>query len=156
MATAEVLLLEKIEGLGAEGAKVNVRAGYARNFLLPKKKAIPVTHANHRQIEALLKRREVREKAELEAAKHLEAQLCALPIIFSVKTGVKGKMFGAITHADVLKRLHEADLKIDRKKLHMEAVRELGCHKAKIYLHPEVMVELPFEIVSENPIDRGE
>jgi large subunit ribosomal protein L9 len=156
MATAEILLLEKIDGLGAEGSKVTVRAGYARNFLLPRKKAIPVTHANRRQIEALLKRREAREKDELTEAKNLREQLLALSIVFSVKTGAKGKMFGAITHADLLERLHEAGFEIDRKKLHMDSVKELGRHQAEVRLHPEVVVELPFEIVSENPIEHDE
>jgi large subunit ribosomal protein L9 len=156
MATTEVLLLEKIDGLGTEGSQVTVRAGYARNFLWPRKKAIPITHANRRQIESLLKRREAREKDELAGAKSLQERLLALSIVFSVKTGAKGKMFGAITHADLLERLREAGLEIDRKKLHMDSMKELGCHKAKIRLHPEVVVELPFEIVSENPIERGE
>jgi large subunit ribosomal protein L9 len=154
MATVEILLLEKIEGLGAEGTKVSVRAGYARNFLLPRKKAVPVTRANHHQVEALLKRREIRESAELAAARELAAQLLALSIVFSVKTGVKGKMFGAITHADLLEHLLGAGFEIDRKKLHMEPIKELGRHKADIRLHPEVVIELHFEIVSENPIDR--
>jgi len=149
-------LLEKIEGLGAEGARVSVRAGYARNFLLPRKKAIPVTHANHRRIEALLKRREARENAELAAAKELQERLLALAIVFSVKTGARGKMFGAITQADLLGRLQEAGFAIDRKKFHMEPARELGRHKAEIRLHPEVTVELSFEIVSENPLEREE
>jgi large subunit ribosomal protein L9 len=69
---------------------------------------------------------------------------------------VKGKMFGAITQANLLERLLEAGFEIDRKKLHMEPIKELGRHKAEIRLHPEVVVELYFEIVSENPIDRGE
>ncbi|MDR2377202.1 MAG: 50S ribosomal protein L9 [Puniceicoccales bacterium] len=156
MATSEILLLEKVEGLGAEGAQVSVRAGYARNFLFPKKKAIPVTRANRRQIEALAKRREMRENAELASAKELRERILALSIVFSVKTGVKGKMFGAVTQADLLERLREAGLEIGRKKLHLEPVKELGPHRAELQLHPAVVFELPFEIVSENPLDRGE
>jgi large subunit ribosomal protein L9 len=59
-----------------------------------------------------------------------------------------------VTHADLLERLREAGLEIDRKKLHLEPVKELGPHRAELQLHPEVVFELPFEIVSENPLDR--
>lgn len=71
MAHTQVLLLKPINGLGAEGDTVTVRAGYARNFLLPRKLALPVTQANKKQVESLLRAREVREQKEFEEARAL-------------------------------------------------------------------------------------
>ena len=74
MANSEVLLLQPIKGLGAEGDTVTVRAGYARNFLLPRKQALPITQANKKHVESLLKARETREQKEFESARTLGEQ----------------------------------------------------------------------------------
>jgi len=75
MAYSEILLVKPVEGLGGEGDQVKVRAGYARNFLLPRKIAVPVTAANRKQVEALKKRRATREQDELTAAQELAKKL---------------------------------------------------------------------------------
>jgi len=156
MATQDVLLLEPIEKLGAEGDKVNVRAGYARNFLLPQKKAMPVTRANVKQIEALQRRRVEREKRERKESEDLANKLEGLSLAFSVKTGEGGKLFGSITVRDIQERLEEEGVVIDRKKIQLgEAVKTLGRHTVNIKVHPEISVELPFEVVSENPIEEA-
>ena len=105
MATKEILLLEPIEGLGAEGEKVSVKAGYARNYLLPRKKAVPMTRANQKQIEALHKRRAEREVRERKESEDLASKLNDLSIAFSVKTGEGGKMYGSVTAMDIQERL---------------------------------------------------
>ena len=87
MALSEVLLKKPVAGLGAEGDQVKVRAGYARNFLLPQGIAVPVTQANRKQIEALKKARAIREAKELDEAKALAAKLEGVELSFSVKTG---------------------------------------------------------------------
>jgi large subunit ribosomal protein L9 len=153
MANNEVLLLKPVEGLGGEGDQVRVRAGYARNFLLPRRMAIPVTEANRRQIEVLKKRRAEREAEELSGAQALAKKLEAAAVAFAVKTGDGGKMFGAITAADIHDRLAAAGFAIDRKKIHLfTPVKTLGRHTVKVKLHADVSVELPFDVVSENPI----
>ena len=101
MANSEVLLLKPVDGLGAEGDRVKVRAGYARNFLLPKKIGVPITASNKKQIEVLKKRRIERETQELDGAKALAAQLEKTNIAFAVKTGEGGKMFGSVTASDI-------------------------------------------------------
>ena len=95
MANSEVLLLQPIKGLGAEGDTVTVRAGYARNFLLPRKQALPITQANKKHVESLLKAREAREQKEFESARALGEQIEKTSIAIAVKTGEGGKMFGA-------------------------------------------------------------
>ncbi len=153
MANNQVLLLQPINGLGAEGDTVSVRAGYARNFLLPRKLALPVTQANKKQVEALLKAREVREQKEFEAARALGEKITATSIAIAVKTGDGGRMFGAVTANDLIERLKEEGIELTKKQLSLPApIKDLGAHSVTIKLHDVVSVELNFEIVSENPI----
>ncbi len=153
MAHTEVLLLKPVDGLGGEGDQVKVRAGYARNFLLPNKVAAPLTKANKKQIEALRKRRAEREAAEHSGAQELAKKLEKTSLAFAVKTGEGGRMFGAITSADLHAKLVEAGIDLDRKKIHLfTPVKTLGKHEVKIKLHSEVTVDLSFDVVSENPI----
>jgi large subunit ribosomal protein L9 len=101
MAHNEILLLKPVEGLGGEGDQVKVRAGFARNFLLPRSIAVPVTRANKKHVEALKKRRAEREASELTGAQDMARKLEKTSLAFAVKTGEGGKLFGAITSADI-------------------------------------------------------
>lgn len=153
MANSEILLLKPVEGLGGEGDQVKVRAGYARNYLLPRQFAVPVTAANRRQVDALKKRRAEREAGELNNAQALSQKLEKTGLAFAVKTGEGGKMFGAITSADVHDKLVAAGFTIERKRIHLfTPVKTLGKHTVKVKLHTDVSVELSFDVVSENPI----
>ena len=154
MATNQVLLLQPIQGLGAEGDTVTVRAGYARNFLLPRKIALPITHANKKQMESLLKAREAREVQELDAARELAAKISDTTIAVAVKTGEGGKMYGAVTANDLIIRLKEEGIELVKKQLSLPApVKDLGSHTVVVKLHSEITAELKFEVVSENPIE---
>lgn len=156
MATNQVLLLQPIKGLGAEGDTVTVRSGYARNFLLPRKIALPITHANKKQMEALLKAREAREAKELDSAKELAERIAKTSIALAVKTGEGGKMFGAVTANDLITRLAEEGIELAKKQLGLPApIKELGSHTAAVKLHADVEAELKFEVVSENPIEEA-
>ncbi|MDX2185425.1 MAG: 50S ribosomal protein L9 [Opitutaceae bacterium] len=153
MAHSEVLLLKPVEGLGAEGDQVKVRAGFARNYLLPRKIAASLTTANRKQVEALKKARSHREAQELQGAQEIADKLAKTSIAFAVKTGEGGKMFGAITAADLHDKLVAAGIELDRKKIHLHTpVKTLGKHEVKIKLHADVSVDLSFDVVSENPI----
>ncbi len=153
MAHSEVLLVKPVDGLGAEGDQVKVRAGYARNFLLPKGIAVPLTQSNRKQIEALKKARAVREAKELDGAQALAKQIEKAAIAIAVKTGEGGKLFGAVTANDLHDKLAAAGITVEKRRIHLgQPVKTLGKHEVKIRLHPEVTVELSFEVVSENPI----
>jgi large subunit ribosomal protein L9 len=153
MAHKEVLLIKPVEGLGAEGDQVRVRAGYARNFILPRKIGVPVTQGNRRQIEALKARRNEREATELTIAQALAEKLAKANIAFAVKTGEGGKMFGAVTSADLHDKLVEAGIEVEKKRIHLTPpVKTLGKHTAAIKLHADVSIDLEFDVVSENPI----
>ena len=154
MSTTELLLLKPLEGLGHEGETVKVRAGYARNFLLPRKMAIPKTHSNRRQIDALVRDRETRIARELANAEEIAAKVRKAHIALAVKTGPGGRVFGAITAANLIDRLADEGINVDRKQLSLEGpVKSLGKHTTQVRLHAEVTVDLDFEVVSENPID---
>jgi large subunit ribosomal protein L9 len=156
MANNQVLLLQPINGLGAEGDTVTVRAGYARNFLLPRKLALPITQANKKHVESLLKAREAREQKEFEDARTLSERVEKTSIAIAVKTGEGGKMFGAVTANDLLERLKEEGIELSKKQLQLAApIKELGSHTANVKLHADIETELKFEVVSENPIEDG-
>jgi large subunit ribosomal protein L9 len=154
MSNNQVLLLQPIKGLGAEGETVTVRAGYARNFLLPRKLALPITQANKKHVDALLKSREAREQKEFEDARALSEKIEALTIAVAVKTGEGGKMFGAVTANDLIERLKEEGVELTKRQLSLPLpIKELGSHTAAIKLHTDIDTELKFEVVSENPIE---
>jgi large subunit ribosomal protein L9 len=153
MAHHEVLLIKPVENLGAEGDQVKVRAGYARNYLLPRAIAVPLTSSNRKQVEALKKRRAGREANELSAAQEMAGKLGKTRIAFAVKTGEGGKMFGAVTANDIYEKLVQAGLEVDKRKILLQTpVKALGQHTVKIRLHSEVSADLNFDVVSENPI----
>ena len=136
MASKEVLLVKPVDGLGGEGDQVKVRAGYARNYLLPRKIAVSLTTANRKQVDALKKRRAEREQAELSGAQDLARKLEKTSLAFVVKTGEGGRMFGAITAQDVQEKLAAAGFTLDRKKVHLfNPVKTIGQHTVKIRLH---------------------
>lgn len=152
MATTAILLLQHVEGLGSEGDEVNVRAGYARNFLLPNKVAIPVTRANRKQIEALKAAREKRERDELDKAQSVADKLNGVRLAFAVKSGEGGRIFGSVTAQDIQQKLEEQGIVVERKKIHSTPAKSLGTHTANIRLHADISVDIEFEVVSENVV----
>ncbi len=154
MAHHEILLLKPVAGLGGEGDQVRVRAGYARNFLLPQGAAVALTQSNRKRVESLKKQRAQREASELSGAQELAKQIAKVSLAFAVKTGEGGKMFGAITAADLHQKFVDAGVELDKKKIHLHTpVKTLGKHEVSIKLHSEVSVDVTFDVVSENPIE---
>ena len=153
MTTVDVLLLEPLLGLGDEGDCVHVRAGFARNFLVPRKKALIFSVANRNQIRALVARKEERKRKEKEEAMVLANRFDGLRIVVAVRTGANGKMFGSVTAMDLQKELSAKDIAIERDCIQLEhPIRDLGQHSIDIRLRSDVHATLAVEIVSENPI----
>ncbi len=153
MATTEVLLLKYLENLGSEGEIVRVKAGYARNFLFSRNLAMIMSKAGAKQIAALKRAREQREQRERDEANQLVEQLSKMAIVIAVKTGENGKMFGSVTASDICVKIAEGGVEIDKKKIGLQSIKELGRHVVKIKLHKNIEFELPVEVVSENPIN---
>lgn len=153
MAMTEVLLLKHMDNLGAEGDTVKVRAGYARNYLFPRRLAMILSKTGEKQIAALKRARAIREEREVQEANQVAEQLSRLAIVIAVKTGENGKMFGAVTPAEICAKIGEGGVVIDKKKIGGQSIKELGRHIVKIRLHRDIEFELPVEVVSENPIN---
>jgi large subunit ribosomal protein L9 len=153
MATIQVLLLKPIKHLGCEGEIVSVKAGYARNYLLPQSLVIPLNRSNQKQVETLQKARILREAKELESAKALAERIRVLPLTIAVKTGEEGKLFGSVSSTDLWKRFKEEGVELDKSFIRLpHPVKTLGRHAFQIRLHKEIILDLSVEVVSENPI----
>jgi large subunit ribosomal protein L9 len=150
MAHTNVLLREDIDDLGARGEIVRVKAGYARNYLLPRKLAVQATASNVKQIEqergALLKK-EAKEKATADEQAGL---MKSLRLTFTRKVGEHGILYGSVTSMDIAEALKERGYEIDRRRITLrEALKETGEFAVPVRLHREVTVEIPVEIVAE-------
>ena len=147
MANAQVILKEKIEGLGAEADVVKVRAGYARNFLVPQGKAYEASRANLRHIEALKTRRTRREAEEIAACQELATRISKLSPKFTLSTGQGGKAFGSVTSMDIHKQLEADGIVIDRHAIELEKpVKKSGKTEITIRLHPQVITTLTISV----------
>lgn len=138
MATTQVILKEKIINLGAEGDLVKVRAGFARNFLLPKGKALAASAANIKTLEDLKKIRAEREAKELEEAEKAATKLRRLKLKLTLATGQGGKAFGSITAMDIQKAVAESSAKIELEKHQIELdkpIKSSGSFDIPIKLH---------------------
>lgn len=154
MANVKILLLKPLKHLGGEGDVATVKAGYARNFLLPNKLAMVFNHANSKQVESLRKARMIREAKELEGAQDLANHLQSISLTIPMRTGDEGKLFGSVSASELKKRFHENGIDIEKSCIRLaEPIKVLGKHKFSVRLHKDVSVELFVEVVSENPIN---
>ncbi|NLB60376.1 MAG: 50S ribosomal protein L9 [Lentisphaerae bacterium] len=146
----ELILMADVENLGLEGAKVKVSEGYARNYLLPRKLAAPITAAALRRLEKNRLARELRQQQDREAAQATAAALEKISCTIPVKVGENDKIFGSVTVQNIADSLQAQGLELDRRKIHLaEPIRELGVYSIKIRLHPEVEATLKVWVVGE-------
>ncbi len=154
MAHKQVLLREDIVDLGARGEIVRVKAGYARNYLLPRKLAVEATASNVKQIEserAALVKREVKERATADAQSE---QLRSLTLKFERKVGEAGVLYGSVTSMDVAHALKDLGYEIDRRRIVMrEPIKRFGNYIVPVRLHRDVTVELPVSVLGEGGIE---
>jgi large subunit ribosomal protein L9 len=150
MANTTILLREDIDNVGGRGEIVKVKAGYARNYLLPQGFASLATKGNVKQIEqeraALLKRAAI-EKATAEAQRE---QMESLSLNFQRKAGEHGTLFGSVTSMDVAEALQAKGYEIDRRKIQMkDAIKETGEYTVSVKLHREVTLDVPVTVSAE-------
>ncbi|HEX8338004.1 MAG TPA: 50S ribosomal protein L9 [Pyrinomonadaceae bacterium] len=150
MATTNVLLREDVDNLGARGEIVRVKAGYARNFLLPRKLAVEATPGNVKQIEAergALLKKEAKERAGAEAQ---AGQMGGLRLNFERKVGEHGLLYGSVTAMHIADALKEKGYEIDRRRVHLaEPIKETGEYTVSVRLHREVNVDIPVTVTGE-------
>jgi len=129
---------------------VNVKDGYARNFLLPRKKALLVTSGNKKQIE-LEKARNVKIRAkELAVAHDLKAKLDAVSLTVSKKAGDQGQLFGSVTNADVAELLKAQGFEIDRHAISVPHVKAVGAYEVEIRLYANVHSKLQLTVTAQS------
>lgn len=147
----EVILVHDVDHLGAANEVVNVKNGYARNFLLPRKLAVENTPGNMKQLQEKLKQAKKKEDAMLAAINDVVAKLKEAPLKLGAKTGTSGKIFGSVTTLQISRAIREQKgYEIDRKKINInEEVKELGTHKATIDFGNGNSTEIDFEVVGE-------
>ena len=156
MAHTKVLLREDVDDLGARGEIVRVRAGYARNYLLPRNLAVEATAGNVKGIEserAALLKKEAKERASAEAQSE---QMSSLDLEFKRKAGEQGALYGSVTSMDIAEALRERGYEIDRHRIHLrEPLKRLGEYTVPVRLHREVTIDLKVRVASEGEVIVG-
>ena len=146
----KVILLQDIKGTGKKGQIIEASDGHARNFLIPRKLATEASKANLAQLEAQQKRADQKHREEVEAAQEIATRIRAAQIKIPVRVGEGGKMFGSISNKEVAEALQvQAGIPVDKKKITVATIKSAGEHKATIKLHPQVSVQLNFDVVAE-------
>ena len=146
----EVILRETVENLGRRGEVVKVADGYARNYLLPRKLALPATAGNKKHVERERKIVEAREAEEKGQAEGIAARLTAIDITIARRVGETEALYGSVTSADITNYLRAKGFEIDRRKLILpEPIKTLGEHAVPLKLHREVTVPLKVKVVKE-------
>lgn len=154
MAFQEVILTEKVYNLGAESDIVRVRAGYARNFLLPQKKALEKTPGNLRRLNLLKAKRAEREAAELNDAQELARKINKIKFTIELETGETGKAFGSVTSADLADRIKAelgGNVEFDRHRIVLEhPIKTAGEFEIPVKLHHDVAAKFSVTIKSKS------
>jgi large subunit ribosomal protein L9 len=146
----EIILREDVEKLGTRGQVVKVTPGYARNYLLPKKLAVPATEANKKIVEQE-RQAHLRREAKLEAdAGDLAKLLNGVTVTIAQKAGDQDQLFGSVTAKDIADGLEKQHYTVDRRKVLLpEPIRTLGEHKVQVRLHRTVTAEITVNVVRE-------
>jgi large subunit ribosomal protein L9 len=148
----EVILKEPVENLGRAGEVVKVADGYARNYLLPRKLAMPVTEGNRRQIEHLRKRAAEREAQDVTVANTLAARIGQTELAFARRVGDTEQLYGSVTSVDIAEALHRQQIDVDRRKIQLaDPIKQLGEFTVPIKLHREVTAEVKVVVVKDEP-----
>ena len=146
-----VILKQDMPKLGHKDDIVAVKDGYARNYLIPKGFAINATAQNKKVHEEILRQRAHKEAELKDAALKLAEELKKVSLTIGAKTSTKGKIFGSVNTIQIAEALTEQGFDLERKNISIsdDLIKEIGSYSATVKLHKEVLVDVPFEIVSE-------
>lgn len=146
----KVVFLSDVKGTASAGDTKEVADGFARNFLLPRRIAVPATPAHLRELKQRVAAAAARTTKELETARALGARIEAAGVVLKVKAGETGKLYGSVTNADVAAALEEKGIALDRRKIiFKEPVKALGEHQAEVRLHPQVVAQVTVRVESK-------
>jgi large subunit ribosomal protein L9 len=147
----EIILLQDIAKLGQKDDLVNVKSGYARNFLIPRGFALAATPSARKMHSENLRQKAHKEEKIKTQAQELATRMTDLKLVVGAKTSSSGKIFGSVNTIQIAEALREKGFEIDRKSISLpeDQIKEVGKYKAVIRLHREVKVDIDFEIVAE-------
>lgn len=147
----QVILRDRLENLGDAGEIVDVKPGYARNYLIPKGLAYEATAANKRRMEAEAAAASRREAETLSEARQRAKTIEGVSLTFHARAGQEGKLFGSVTTADIAERLAEQGIEIDRRQIELEEpIKSLGVTSVAVRLHPQVHPEIKVWVIQED------
>jgi large subunit ribosomal protein L9 len=145
----KLILTQQVAGLGAPGDVVEVKGGYARNFLIPRGYAMRWTRGAEKQIAAIRKARAARDIASVEQAETVAKELAALKVTLRTRAGESGRLFGSVTAADIVSAVRSAGgPELDRRRVEVaNPIKTVGSHKISVRLHAEVSATLDLTVV---------
>ncbi|NLA95859.1 MAG: 50S ribosomal protein L9 [Clostridiaceae bacterium] len=146
----KVLLLEGVKGLGQAGDVVEVKAGYARNFLFRRNLAVEVTKDNMNVVEMKRAAREKSQEEELAQAREVAESLDGQHFTYTTRAGAAGRLYGTVTNQNIADLLAEAGHKVDKREVTVsEPIKTVGSHQVTIRLHPEVSVTFTIDVKAD-------
>ena len=146
----EVILREHVDNLGRRGDVVKVAAGYARNYLLPRKLALAVTEANKRQIERERKVAEVKDAEERNQAEALAERIAQLEIEIARRVGEHDTLYGSVTSADIAQALEARGFEVEKRRIQLpDPLKALGETTVPVKIHRDVTAQLRVKVVAE-------
>ena len=146
----EIILREDVEKLGSRGQLLKVANGYARNYLLPKRLAVPASEANKKIVEQERQAHVRREAKAQGEAEDLAKLMRGVTVTIAQKAGESDQLFGSVTSKDIADGLEKQNFSVDRRKIQLdEPIKQLGEHKVTVRLHREVPVEITVQVVRE-------
>jgi large subunit ribosomal protein L9 len=146
----KLILTQEVTGLGTPGDVVEVKDGYGRNYLVPRGFAVAWTKGGEKQVETIRKARSTREIKSLEEAQQVRATLEGATVTLPAKAGANGRLFGAVTTADVADAVAKVGgPQVDRRKVELpQPIKSLGEYTVLVRLHPEVQARVPVRVVA--------
>ena len=147
----EIILKKDVEGVGFKDDIVTVKNGFGRNFLIPNGSAILATPSAKKVLAENIRQQSVKDKKVVDDANKLAKKISSLEIKIKAKAGEGVKLFGSVNNSNVQKELAENGVEIDKKSIMISGnnVKQIGKYISKIRLHREVIIDFPFEVVSE-------
>ncbi len=147
---AKIILTHEVTGLGAPGDVVEVKDGYARNYLLPRSLAMPWTKGAEKDVTAIRRARKAREIATLDEAKSTRDALEAKTVVVTAKAGTAGRLFGAVTATEIAAAVAAAgSVTVDKRRIEVaQAIKSTGDYTVQVRLHPEVSAKVTVKVVA--------
>ncbi|SNZ16927.1 50S ribosomal protein L9 [Hydrogenobacter hydrogenophilus] len=143
----KVILVQDLEGYGVFGDVIEVKDGFANNYLIPRGIAMPATEGNLRHIQSILQQKMRKLEREKEKALNLAQALKGMILEISKPIGEKGKLFGSVTAGDIANALKERGFDIDRKRIIIKTpIKDVGIYTVQVRLHPQVSVDIKVEV----------